>query len=286
MKKCILIFFVLNLLFVNSINSQTRIENSLLWEISGNGLKKPSYLFGTNHMVSYTFILDSIHGFKKAFHSVRQVAVEHTVPLDPLDKTMFAMPSDTTYQMIYTPKEFAFVDSVMKIMIQNTRVTNPYKCKPMVWYLASMQRSNVNPDTLVIDAYIMQVAKNSSYKLIGLEDKDVYKNALRKWLLSSSLKDQASLLLEQLKDPQKSTMNTLKIISEYKKQNLNAFEQYLSNFECVNAKERNQLWMGKIPLLIKQEPTLIAVGVGHLIGEYGLINQLRKQGFVVKPVKQ
>ena len=97
MKKCILIFFVLNLLIVNSINSQTRIENSLLWEISGNGLKKPSYLFGTNHVVSYTFILDSIHGFRKVYHSVRQVAVEHTVSPDAIDKTLFMMPSDTTY---------------------------------------------------------------------------------------------------------------------------------------------------------------------------------------------
>ena len=283
MKKCIFIFFVLNLLIVNSIDSQTRIENSLLWEISGNGLKKPSYLFGTNHVVPYTFILDSIRGFRKAFHSVRQVAVEHTVSLDPLDKTMFAMPSDTTYQMIYTPKEFAFIDSVMKI---NTRISNPYKYKPMVWYFASLQKSDVNPGTLVIDAYIMQIAKNSSYKLIGLEGKDVYKNVFKKWLFSSSLKDQASILLEQLKNPQKSTMNTLKIISEYKKQNLNSLEQYLSNFEGVNAKERNQLWMGKIPVLIKQEPTLIAVGAGHLVGEYGLINQLRKQGFTVTPVKQ
>lgn len=283
MKKCILIFLVLNLLIVNNTNSQTRIENSLLWEISDNGLKKPSYLFGTNHMVPYTFILDSIHGFRKAFHSVRQVAVEHTVSLDPLDKTMFAMPSDTTYQMIYTPKEFAFVDSVMKI---NTRISNPYKYKPMAWYFASLQKSDVNPGTLVIDAYIMQVAKNSSYKLIGLEGKDVYKNVFKKWLFSSSLKDQANLLLEQLKDPQKSRMNSLKITSEYKKQNLSAFEQYLPNFEGVNAKERNQLWMEKIPELIKQEPTLIAVGAGHLVGEYGLINQLRKQGFTVKPVKQ
>lgn len=286
MKKRILIFFVINLLIISNINGQTKIENSLLWEISGNGLKKSSYLFGTHHRVPYTFILDSIRGFRKAYHSVRQVAVEHTVTLDPIDKAMFAMPSDTTYQMLYTPKEFAFVDSVLKINFQNTRVSDPYKCKPIVWYFASLQKSNVKLDTLVIDAYIMQVAKKSSYKLIGLEGKDVYKNALRKGLLSSSLKDQASILLEQLKDPLKSTMNSLKIISEYKKQNLSAFEQYLPNFEGVNTKERNQLWMGKIPALIKQEPTLIAVGVGHLVGEYGLINQLRNQGFTVKPIMQ
>src|SRR5512138_1785036 len=28
-----------------------KLENSLLWEISGNGLTKPSYLYGTIHMI-------------------------------------------------------------------------------------------------------------------------------------------------------------------------------------------------------------------------------------------
>lgn len=32
-----------------SANEET--ENSLLWKISGNGLTKPSYLFGTMHML-------------------------------------------------------------------------------------------------------------------------------------------------------------------------------------------------------------------------------------------
>lgn len=53
-------------------------------------------------------------------------------------------------------------------------------------------------------------------------------------------------MLKQLRDPQKGIiMNPSRIISEYKKQNLNAFEQYLPNLECVNAKEINQLWMKK-----------------------------------------
>nr|WP_320039182.1 TraB/GumN family protein [uncultured Bacteroides sp.] len=290
MKKRILIFFVINLLIISNINSQTKIENSLLWEISGNGLKKPSYLLGTHHRVPYTFILDSIHGFRNAYHSVRQVAVETTISAGAIDKTMLAMPSDTTYQMLYTPKELVFVDSIIKTNMHisiNTSVSILDKFKPLCWYLV-ISRHNliVKPDILVIDAYIMKVAKSSNYKLIGLEGKDVLDKVLRKWF-SSSLKDQASLLLKQLKDPQKGIiMSPSRIISEYKKQNLNVFEQYLSNFEGANCKERNQLWMKKIPILIKQEPTLIAVGAGHLVGESGLINQLRKQGFTVKPVRQ
>jgi len=287
MKKRILIFFVINLLIISNINSQTKIENSLLWEISGNGLKKPSYLLGTHHRVPYTFILDSIHGFRNAYHSVRQVAVEVTFSVDILDKTMLYMPSDTTYQMLYTPQEFAFVDSVLKI---NFRTSNPYKLKPKALYLLSLQKTNVKPNILIIDDFIKHVAKNSRYKLIGLDDKDAIDISKRKEYSSSSLKDQASLLLGLLKKSQKIAMQFSRIESEleseYKKQNLSALEQYEHYFEFANCKERNQLWMKKIPILIKQEPTLIAVGAGHLVGESGLINQLRKQGFTVKPVRQ
>lgn len=43
--------FVLLLLSVLPGKTQVKEENSLFWEITGNGLQKPSYLFGTIHMI-------------------------------------------------------------------------------------------------------------------------------------------------------------------------------------------------------------------------------------------
>lgn len=45
MKKLVLL-----LLFIGPILHSQPLEKSLLWKISGNGLTKPSYLFGTIHM--------------------------------------------------------------------------------------------------------------------------------------------------------------------------------------------------------------------------------------------
>lgn len=52
----------------------------------------------------------------------------------------------------------------------------------------------------------------------------------------------------------------------------------------VTLKKRNLLWIEKIPALIQDQPSLIAVGAVHLVGEYGLITLLRKEGFVVEPI--
>ena len=51
MKKIIPLLTTFMLLGVCSVSAQTNSPNSLLWEISGKGLKQPSYLFGTIHVI-------------------------------------------------------------------------------------------------------------------------------------------------------------------------------------------------------------------------------------------
>ena len=42
---------LLTFISVNFIIAQTQLKPSLLWEVSGNGITKPSYLFGTFHLI-------------------------------------------------------------------------------------------------------------------------------------------------------------------------------------------------------------------------------------------
>ena len=48
MKKITAIFL---LAMISLVSAAQKKNNSLLWKISGNGLEKPSYLFGTMHML-------------------------------------------------------------------------------------------------------------------------------------------------------------------------------------------------------------------------------------------
>ncbi|TAL43493.1 MAG: hypothetical protein EPN92_10135, partial [Chitinophagaceae bacterium] len=54
MKRCILLFPAVLYCFLcfGQIKIKTKKYPSLLWEITGNGIKKPSYLFGTMHVSS------------------------------------------------------------------------------------------------------------------------------------------------------------------------------------------------------------------------------------------
>jgi uncharacterized protein YbaP (TraB family) len=60
--------------FENVYAQKKNIENSLFWEISGNGLKKSSYLFGTYHLLNSGF-LDEIPKVKEACKKADGVVV-------------------------------------------------------------------------------------------------------------------------------------------------------------------------------------------------------------------
>jgi hypothetical protein len=45
---------------------------------------------------------------------------------------------------------------------------------------------------------------------------------------------------------------------------------------------RNQNWLKKLPELFNKQSCFVAVGCLHLVGDNGLINQLRLQGYTVE----
>lgn len=48
--------------------------------------------------------------------------------------------------------------------------------------------------------------------------------------------------------------------------------------------ERNQAWMMQLVSVLPKQPTLVAVGSGHLFGEQGLVRKMRLIGYTVTPV--
>jgi uncharacterized protein YbaP (TraB family) len=41
----------------------------------------------------------------------------------------------------------------------------------------------------------------------------------------------------------------------------------------------------KLDTIMKKESVFVAVGAGHLVGEQGLINLLKEQGYTLKPLE-
>ena len=100
----------LHLLLFFGLQAQ-QLDNALLWEISGNGLEKPSYLYGTIHITCDASLNDNI---KKALDETSQLALELDMD-DPNmqvkmfkgiymkdGKTIKEMVSDEEYKLLNT----------------------------------------------------------------------------------------------------------------------------------------------------------------------------------------
>ena len=82
------------------------------------------------------------------------------------------------------------------------------------------------------------------------------------------------------------------MLSSYKDQRLDSMQTMLSQnefgageYEDLLLNDRNKNWVAQLNTIMKSESVFVAVGAGHLIGEMGLINLLKKAGYKVEPLE-
>jgi uncharacterized protein YbaP (TraB family) len=78
----------------------------------------------------------------------------------------------------------------------------------------------------------------------------------------------------------------------YKDQELSKLEKLtlqedsgMERFTEIMLYNRNEDWVKKLEKLMTEQALVVAVGAGHLPGNRGVINLLRKAGYKVEPVK-
>jgi uncharacterized protein YbaP (TraB family) len=277
-------------------------DNGLLWKISGNGLEQPSYLLGTFHILSYTF-LDSIPGLYEAFKTANQFVCETNS--SSLDKSKYLsdimMPKDTTYKDLLSAEDLLLLDSVLvryfKVNSEQMNIS-PFYLTVFIT-MGSIEGLQVyrNPENLM-DIYLNKVATENKYTVIELDEEDLMSRILSPY----SLKKQADGLMSYIKYPiMREIQEKMKVA--YLQQDLIRTTQIYNHLkEVLNAMNvneldstqpmddyfldgRNKIWMEKLPSIIQKAPSFIAVGALHLVRESGLINQLQKMGYTVEPVK-
>lgn len=282
---------------------KTPLDGGLLWKISGNGLAEPSYLFGTHHLVKFPF-LDNVSGFYSALDRVRQVVVEvdmsdsikEALSRDMKIKSLLLLPPDTTYATLLDSADLALLDETLLGAFGVTSLKFYARPKLLGVTLIQMRTGQV-ADSLntFLDSYIRKVALDWNYSVVGLETVEEQFRVLG----TSSLKEDAQKLMWELRNKDSVDRMSIGFEKTYRSQDLAQFEndfeetlaagapslQSIENEREILLDRRNNNWMTKLPALIRAQPTLIAVGAGHLISETGLILQLRKLGYTVESVR-
>ncbi len=292
MKKTLLVACALLMWF-------STIQAQIFYKVSGNGLEKPSYLFGTHHMAPLS-VIDSIPGVRQALADVDQVVGE--IDMTPgkmqlaasLQPFMIA-PSDSTLRDLIAPADFDRIAKKIEkyapmpgITLDALNMLRPTAVEQLVTVsIVSKELPDYNPNEQ-IDEYFQKEGKNNGKKIIGLETSEMQAKLL---FTSIPLTTQASELVEILDaDPEELIAVVRELNKSYLAQDLEALlklsEQELSNSEFEDAilDRRNADWLTKLPDIFKQGSSFVAVGALHLAGDKGIIEGLRKSGYTVEPI--
>lgn len=288
--KRILTLLALSLLCLTS-NAQ------LVWKISGNGIKKPSYILGTHHGCPFTYC-DSIPGLMKTLDKVDNIIGEINMiefaEMSPerMQKmqAMMMMPADTSLLSLFSTEEAAKVNEWLgKKMGATLEMLSVMKPMTIMVTVQNKEMMEVIPEIATmttIDKYMQTLGQRKGKTIGELETAD-YQMEL---LYGNSLEEQADALLEMI-DHGDSKGLLQQLTNAYKSQNLDTlwkvFQEQMTGYEYdAIVKVRNLNWEKQMKEILPKQTTLFVVGAGHLPGEYGMINLLREAGYKVKPVKK
>ncbi|MDN3491671.1 TraB/GumN family protein [Winogradskyella bathintestinalis] len=278
MKKILSLF----LIFFTIIAFSQQQYQSLLWKITGNGLEKPSFLYGTMHVSKkVAFRLDDV--FYKSLNQSECIALESDPTTWPgfnyetmLDQ-MAAYSNNTNdfYTNLFKlshPDEMAIRGSVR----MDNNAVNSYL------YRKSSASDNFEEETY-LDMFIFQAGKKNNKKIYGLEDlaesrylttKAAYnanKKELDPWVQKLYAKENAYLIQENL----------------YRDRNLDLLDSIGAGVNTEFYREnmlyiRNENMVISLEELMPNKSVFAGVGAAHLPGNQGMINMLRQRGYTVK----
>ena len=292
--KILKLFFTALIFY--SCNAQTKQpalvinknDNSLLWEISGNGLQQPSYLFGTFHLMCKSDITFSAQ-LKTAIQLSDKVYMEMDMD-DPAaifgGILLMNMKDDKTLQQLYTPAEYKKIETYFKDSL-HTPMSFIEKMKP--FFLEAMLYPKMMPCKSIsgVEEELMKLAKLDKKEIKGLETMEFQASVFD----SIPYEEQAQELLKSIDSMASSKKIFDTMLNVYKSQQLNEIENLFNKSEMgleehqdILLDNRNKNWVGQLKDIMKTSSVFVAVGAGHLVSKAGLIALLRKEGYTVKPL--
>lgn len=270
------------LVFCTSATAQTlKTENSVLWEVSGNGLEKASYLFGTVHMIcGKDFVMKP--KVLDAFTKTSKLALEvNMADQNEINLMQQMAVSKEPLSKKLTVKQLAQLEEVLQKSgeISLVQVDN-YTLETVMSLL--FVKSFGCPDLKFYEMEFISKANENKKLVVGLEKAIEQIN----FLSESFTDDELISYLQKINADMSNTM-----VKDYKNEDINSLYEMTTTKEMMSANTKNILldkrnanWLKIMPGLMQKESVFFAVGAAHLAGELGVINLLKKAGYTVKPI--
>ena len=288
---------------------------ALLWKIEGKKIKKPSYVYGTIHMIPKEDFFwpnntqQCINECERLTLEIDMAGLENDMSAQMSMMMNIFMKDGVTLPKLLTAEEYKMVQD----HFANGSLPLPQmmldKIKPMFLSMMVSEDFDLMGGGLLgagetdeeakdsmggISSYeveLMDIAKKNEMETSGLETVEYQMSVFD----SIPYQAQANMLIEAIAAEKDSTSNIesqmADMIQLYKDQDLHALQQLLKTessgmeqFEEILLNQRNRNWIPIMKTQIAEKPTFFAVGAGHLGGPEGILTLLRKEGYKLTPV--
>lgn len=269
---------------------------SLLWQVSGNGLKKPSYLYGTMH-VSRKMVFRLTDSFFKALYSADVVALESDANrwIDELAEEGYGMNNYwdmiRTYGLGYGEGFYnsAFNVRFPKQSIFEYLLQSEEALADAMMYRSSDKSRNFSEEQF-LDMFIHQAGMKLGKVVTGLED---YK--ISRKMVNRSQRPEPNGKKEEKKRKRIDYYGEEGVYEQIENAYRNGDLDLLDSLETLTAPgknflkwmlwERNKVMVHSFDSIVKTGKVLFAgIGAAHVPGDSGVVEMLRRKGYQVRPV--
>ena len=290
------------LLFFTSVSfsQKTKIPAknypSLLWEITGRGMNKPSYLFGTMH-VSSKMVFHLSDSFYLGIRNADVVALETDMGTWQDDFSRYDLEGNG-YNYDYNlrrgfdgPGDYFTIGTLQfppyEKLIEMSLYSSPAMINSFLYRTNSDKAVDFEEDTY-LDMHIYQAGKKWGKKVCGVENfdrsmelmKEAYVDASKEKVKKERSYDyDGDFSYSKLEDAYRTgNLDLLDTINKVNSTSAAFDEKFLY--------KRNEIQANSIDSIIKTGQSLfVGVGAAHLPGQRGVIEMLRRQGYTLRPIK-
>jgi len=262
-----------------------KLEKSLLWEISGNGLTESSYLYGTIHMTCDATLNEDV---KKALDDTKLLVLEIDLDEPSMQASMMKglyMKDNKTIKDLVSDEEYALISQLVKdqtgMPLDAMATFKPF------FITAMFYPKLLGCPVQSYEEALMKVAHEQGEEVLGLETVEEQLNVFDE----IPYEDQATDLLRSAKDNlayDKASFQ--KLMAFYNSQDIEGMITMMEEDKNLSTSKhqdkmldnRNKNWISKIGEHAKTQPTFFGLGAAHLAGDNGVIRLLRLAGYTVK----
>ncbi len=265
--------------------SQQNSYQGLLWEISGNGLTTPSYLYGTMH-VSNKLAFNVSDSFYICLNKAQGIALESSPARWMEDYRNMGAFGGRNYA------SGGFYETAFGIYPPDKNVTyqlmqNKNNLMNQILYRFSSGSEDYQESTF-LDMFIYQAGAKNNKPIFSLETLDEVISLEIKALEPSDEEEEEDNSRNAYLDDYSERHSLLE--EAYRRGDLNTIDSLSkannpsSNYHHYFIVERNRNMVNRIDSILKINSLFIGIGAAHLPGEGGAIEMLREKGYTVRAV--